>query len=68
MSFPEEQHPFKEPLSPIGRTQLGLEASFVTPSPKRGNKVGNGFINDEPLIDERKPSSTMVETHYLNNG
>jgi hypothetical protein len=36
MSLPEEQCPLEEPSSPIGREQSGLEASFVTPSPKIG--------------------------------
>ncbi len=58
MSLPEEQSPLEEPLSPIGRKQLGLAASFVTPSPKNGNKDGNGFIDE--VINKRKPSSTMV--------
>jgi hypothetical protein len=35
MSSPEEQFLYKEPLSPIGRTQLGLAASIVTPNPKK---------------------------------
>jgi hypothetical protein len=68
MSLPEEQHPFEEPSSPIGRTQLGLAALFVTPSPKKGNGNGNQFTNKEPFIDERKPSGTMVEKSNLNNG
>jgi hypothetical protein len=41
--------------------QLGLAASFVTPSPKKGNEDGNRFINEEPFIDKRKPSSTTVK-------
>jgi hypothetical protein len=32
MNILEEQCLFKEPSSPIGRTQSGLAASFVTPS------------------------------------
>jgi hypothetical protein len=28
MSFPKKQPPFKEPLSPIGRTQSGLAESY----------------------------------------
>jgi hypothetical protein len=61
MSLPEEQSPLKEPSSHIGRKQLGLAASFVTPSLKKGNKGGNGFINEEPFIDTRKPSSMKIE-------
>jgi replication factor A2 len=58
----------KEPLSPIGRMQSGLAVSLVTPSPKEGNKGGKGFINEEPFINERKPSSTTVGKSNLNNG
>jgi hypothetical protein len=35
MSLPEEQRPFNEPSSPIGRTPLGLAALFMTPSLKK---------------------------------
>jgi hypothetical protein len=66
MSLPEEQSPFKEPLCPIGKRQLGLAASFVKPSQKIGDKGGNQFIDEETFINERKPSSTTVEKEYLN--
>ncbi len=29
---------------------------------------GDQFVDDKPLIDKRKPSSTMVERGFLNNG
>ncbi len=48
--------------------QSGLAALFVTPSPKKNDGNGNRFINDEPFIDERKPSSTMAIKGVLNNG
>jgi hypothetical protein len=67
MSLLEEQSPLEEPLSPIGRKQMGLAASFVTPSPKKGNKGGNGFIDEELVINERKLSSKMIDINYLNN-
>jgi hypothetical protein len=35
MRLPEERPSFEEPSSPVGTTQLGLAASFVTPSPKK---------------------------------
>ncbi len=38
MGLPDEQSSYMEPSSPIGRTQLGLAASFVTPSKKNGGK------------------------------
>jgi hypothetical protein len=68
MSLPEEQPPFKEPSSPIGRVQLGLAASFITPSPKKNREDGDQFVDDKPFIDKRKPSSKTVERGVLNNG
>jgi hypothetical protein len=68
MSSPEERPSYKEPLSPIGPMQLGLAASFVTPSPKKNDGNGKQFVDDEPCIDERKPSSTTVAKGVLNNG
>ncbi len=68
MSSLEEQPPFEEPSSPIGRMQLGLAASFITPSPNKNHGDGNQFVDDKPFIDERKPSSTTVERGVLNNG
>jgi hypothetical protein len=35
MKLPEERPSFEEPLSPVGMMQVGLAASFVTPSPKK---------------------------------
>jgi hypothetical protein len=68
MSLPEEQLSYEEPLSPVGTTQSGLAALFVTPSPKKNDGNGNQFVNDEPFINKRKPSSTMVAKSVLNNG
>ncbi len=68
MSLPEEQPPFKEPLSPIGRMQLDSAASFITPSPKKNHGDGDQFVDDKLFIDKRKPSSTTVERGVLNNG
>jgi hypothetical protein len=68
MSLPEERPPFKESLSPIGRMQLGLAASFITPSPKKNHGDGDQFVDDKHFIDKRKPSSTTVERGVLNNG
>jgi hypothetical protein len=39
----------------------------VTPSPKKGNKGDNGFVDEEPFINKRKPSSTTVEKNNSNN-
>jgi hypothetical protein len=49
-------------------TQLGLAASFVTPSPKQKDGNGNQFLDDKPFIDKRKPSSTTVVKGVSNNG
>jgi hypothetical protein len=68
MSLPEEQSSYKEPSSPVGTTQAGLAALFVTPSLKKNDGNSNQFVNDEPFIDERKPSSTMAVKGVLNNG
>ncbi len=62
MSSPEERPSYKEPSSPVGTTQLGLAALFVTPSPKKNDGNGNRFINDKPFIDKRKPSNTGEHT------
>ncbi len=61
MSLTEERTPFEEPLSPIGRMQLGLAALFITPSPKKNHGDGDQFIDDKPFIDKRKPLSMTVE-------
>jgi hypothetical protein len=68
MSLPEEQPPFNEPSSPIGRMQLGSAASFISPRPKKKYGDGDNFVDDKPFIDNRKPSSTTVERGVLNNG
>ncbi len=54
MSSPDEQSSYMEPLSPIGRTQLGLAASFVTPSPKKMEGKADRAVDDKPYINERK--------------
>jgi hypothetical protein len=48
--------------------QSGLAALFVTPSLKKNDGEGNQFVDDEPFIIKRKPSSTMVAKGYLDNG
>ena len=68
MSSPEEQFLYKEPSSFIGRTQSGLAASIVTPSPKKMDGNGDRAVDDEPFIDERKPLSTMAVIGVLSNG
>jgi hypothetical protein len=68
MSLLEERPPFKEPSSPNGRMQLGLAASFITPSQKKTHGDGDQFVDDKTFIDKRKPSSTTVERGVLNNG
>jgi hypothetical protein len=48
--------------------QSDLAASFVTPSPKKIDGNGNQFVDEEPFINKRKPSSTTAERGVLNNG
>ncbi len=48
--------------------QLGLAASFITPSLNINHGDGDQFVDDKPFIDKRKPSSEMVERGVLNNG
>jgi hypothetical protein len=67
MSSPDEQPSYEEPSSPVGRMQLGLAALFVTPCPKKNDGNGNRFVDDEPFIDERKPSSATVAKGVSNN-
>jgi hypothetical protein len=55
-------------LSPIGRTQSGLAASIVTPSPKITDGNGNQAVDDKPFINERKPSITTALIGVLSNG
>ena len=68
MNSPAKLPSYKEPLSPVGRMQLGLAALFVTPSLKKNDGDGNRFVDDKPFIDERNSSSTMVAKGVLNNG
>jgi hypothetical protein len=68
MSSPEEQPLYEEPLSPVGTTQLGLAALFVTPGLKKNDENGNRFVNDKPFMNKRKPSSTAAVKGVLNNG
>ncbi len=67
MSLPEERHSYKDPLSPVGRMQSSLAASFVTPSPKTNDGDANQFVDDEPFIDKMKPTSMTVAKGVLNN-
>jgi hypothetical protein len=68
MSSPDERSSYIDPSSPIGRTQSGLAASFVTPSPKKTDEKADQAVDDKPYIDKRKPSSTMAAKGDLNNG
>ncbi len=68
MSLPDEQSSYMDPSSPIGRTQLGLAASFVTPSPKKMGGKADQAVDDEPYIDKRKPLSTTAAKDDSNNG
>jgi hypothetical protein len=50
------------------RMQSNLAALFVTPSPKKTDGNCDQAVNDQPFINERKPSSTMAVKGVLNNG
>ncbi len=68
MSSSDERPSYEEPSSPVGRMQSSLAASFVTPSLKKNDGNGNRFVDDEPFINKRKPSSTTVAKGVSNNG
>ncbi len=68
MSSPDEQSSYMEPLSPIGRMQSGLAASFVTPSPKKTDGKAVQAVDGEPYIDERMLSTTTAAKGDSNNG
>ena len=68
MSSPNERSTYMEPSSPIGRTQSGLAALFVMPSPKKTEGKADQAVNNEPYIDKRKPSSTTAAKDDSNNG
>jgi hypothetical protein len=67
MSSPDERSSFMEPSSPIGRTQSGLAASFVTPSPKKMDGKADQAVDEEPYNDERKLSSMTAAKGDLTN-
>jgi hypothetical protein len=68
MSLLDEQSSYMEPSSPIGRTQSGLAALFVTPSPKKKDGKAYQAVDEEPYIDKRKLLSTTAAKGDLNNG
>ncbi len=47
---------------------MGLAALFVTPSPKKNDGNVNRFVDDVPIIAERKLSSTTFAKGVSNNG
>jgi hypothetical protein len=59
MSSPNEQSSYMEPSSPSGR---------MTPSPKTTEGKADRAVDDEPYINERKPSSTTAAEGDSNNG
>ena len=68
MSSPNERSSYMEPSSPIGRTQSGLAASFVPPSPKKMEGKADQAVDDEPYINERKLLTTTAAKGDSNNG
>ncbi len=67
MSLPDERSSYMELSSPIGRTQPGLAASLVTPSPKKTEGKADRAVDDEPYINERKLLTTTAAKGDLNN-
>jgi hypothetical protein len=47
---------------------VGLGSVICHTKSKKNDGNGNRFVNDEPFIDKRKPSSTTVVKGVLNNG
>ena len=68
MKSPDQRSSYMEPLSPIGRTQSGLAASFVTPSQKKTDGKADRAVDDKPYIDERNLSTTTAAKGDSNNG
>ncbi len=68
MNSLDKRSSYMEPSSPIGRTQSGMAASFVTPSPKKTDGKADRAVDDKPYINERKPLSTMAAKDDSNNG
>jgi hypothetical protein len=68
LSSPEERFLYEDPSSSIGRMQLDLAASIVTPSPKKMDGNGDQADDDEPFINKRKPSSTTAVIGVFSNG
>ncbi len=83
MSLPDERSSYMKPSSPIGRTQSGLAALFVTPSPKKtegranqavdnepyiNKRKSSRVVNDKPFVDERKPLTMTAVKVNLHNG
>ncbi len=68
MSLPDKRSSYMEPLSHIGRTQSGLAASFVTPSPKKTDGKADQAVDEEPYINKRKLSSKTAAKGDLTNG
>jgi hypothetical protein len=54
-----------EPSSPIGRTQWGLAASFVTPSQKKMEGKADQAVDNEPYIDKRKSSRVVNDEPFV---
>ncbi len=68
MSLPDKQSSYMESSSPIGRTQSGLAASFVMPTPKKMDGKADQAVNDEPYINKKKPLSATAAKDDSNNG
>ncbi len=66
--MPEEQPSFEKIFVPYLKEAIRFGSIVCLTKSKKNNGDGNQFIDDEPFIDGRKPSSRMVAKGVLNNG
>jgi hypothetical protein len=55
-------------IVPYWKDAVGLGSIICHTKSKKKDENSNQVINDEPFIDERKPSSTMAVKGVLSNG
>jgi hypothetical protein len=55
-------------IVPYWKNAVGLGSIVCYTKSKKNDGNGNQFVDDEPFIDERKPSSMTVVKSVLNNG
>ncbi len=60
--------PIQRTTVPYWKDAIGLGSIIHYTKPKKNHVDGDQFVDDEPFIDKRKPSSMTVERGVLNNG